>query len=199
MKAVESKYTKSFLTISSMSCIRATLWRHCLVVSAWDTNLAQIFNFFKLSRKIRCIMVLGTPALSSIIQHPTWDPPSQQLLLEPRAAFASVFVVAGLPLHSSFSNASLPKSMEQTNNKRRPHSRLTIDSFHHFKHFSHGKTEFSTKFYHDTLLKGFHYFKLWHEHSTYADNWLWYKARNRLAHRQVDACRRCHNAMRIAN
>ncbi len=38
---------------------------------------------------------------------------------------------------------------------RTPYSKLTIDGFHHFKHFCHSKTEFNAKFCHDTLLKVF--------------------------------------------
>ncbi len=70
----------------------------------------------------------------------------------------------------------LPKSTVPMFNSRTRHSRLIVDDFHHFKRFCRSKTEFSTKFYHNALFEVFLHFKLWHEHSTYADNGSRYNA-----------------------
>ncbi len=49
----------------------ATLGLHYSVVSAWGTNLVQIFRFFKLSCKIYCPMVSDIPVFYHLTAHST--------------------------------------------------------------------------------------------------------------------------------
>ncbi len=76
----------------------------------------------------------------------------------------------------------LPKSMVPTFNNHTWHSGLTIHSFHYFKRFCCGKTEFRPKFYCDVLLDVFNNFKLWQNLLTYTDNGSWCNAAYELIH-----------------
>ncbi len=103
---IESKNFGSFLTVSSTLHMCATLLALFGHVSAWDTNLTQIFHFFKSSCKINCTMVLDILVFSSIIRRPSWQ--STYTTAATRATFASVFVDTGPPLCLLSLNNSLP-------------------------------------------------------------------------------------------
>ncbi len=70
---IESKNSRSFLIISGTSHICATHLSCCSVVSAWGTNLVQIFRFFKLSCKIRCTMVFNISIFPIIWRSTGWS------------------------------------------------------------------------------------------------------------------------------